>query len=208
MSNGKYGNKGILCYIYLCQCDQDYIRQAIASDSTGRLKTEKDTKRLFRVFCRRYSHHDAEKVFPWASKYVKFDETRQQGEMSKGPYWIKGEPACSHASASFILILNIVYFINLAVKTKLHLDAPRAEHTDRQSLLDYYDLFPRLPKYGDIKPRHFKKKPLRFRTGRKRTCNEPTVEEVGDMGEITEDEDEIDVEEEDADANGGVVKGT
>lgn len=47
----------------------------------------------------------------------------------------------------------------MAVKLKQHLDAPRLERTDRQSLLDYYDLFPRLPKYRNIEPRHFNTKP-------------------------------------------------
>ena len=85
----------------------------------------------------------------------------------------------------------LVYFLNLAVRVKLHLDAPRAEGTDRQSLLEYYDMFPRLPKYAAIKPRDFHKRPLRMVAGRKRNSNgAEQVEEYGHVKGMEEDIDE------------------
>ena len=86
-----------------------------------------------------------------------------------------------------------VYFLNLAVKTKLYLDAPRAEGTDRISLLEFYDTFPQMAKYQKIKPHHFKLKPARAKCLRKESSNNPEMEEFGaimDAMEVTEAEDE------------------
>ena len=86
-----------------------------------------------------------------------------------------------------------VYFLNLAVKTKLYLDAPRAEGTDRTSLLEFYDTFPQMAKYQNIKPHHFKLKPARAKCLRKESSNNPEMEEFGaimDEMEVTEAEDE------------------
>ena len=47
----------------------------------------------------------------------------------------------------------------MAVFTKLHLDKPRAEGTDRQDLLQFYDEFGHLPKFKSILPKHFKQVP-------------------------------------------------
>jgi hypothetical protein len=67
---------------------------------------------------------------------------------------------------------------------KLHLDSPRAEGSDRPSLLNFWDVFPRLPKFAAIKPRDFKPRPRRNRTT-KIGCAE-VVEEFGNI------EDEMD----------------
>ena len=84
-----------------------------------------------------------------------------------------------------------MYFVNLAVKTKLHLDNPRAEGADRQLLLDYYDMFPRLPKYKDIEAIHFAKKPLRASVQKKTTRTDmDEIEEFGEVADETEEEEE------------------
>ncbi len=46
---------------------------------------------------------------------------------------------------------------------KLHLDSPRAEGSDRLSLLNFWNVFPRLLKFAVIKPRDFKPRPRRNR---------------------------------------------
>ena len=86
-----------------------------------------------------------------------------------------------------------VFFLNLAVKTKLFLDAPRAEGTDRTSLLEFYDTFPQMAKYQNIKPHHFKLKPARTKRLRKESSDKPEKEEFGtimDEIEVTEAENE------------------
>ena len=86
-----------------------------------------------------------------------------------------------------------VYFLNLAVKPKLYLDAHRAEATNRTSLLEFYDTFPQMAKYQNIKPHHFKLKPARAKCLRKESSNNPEMEEFGaimDEMEVTEAEDE------------------
>ena len=86
-----------------------------------------------------------------------------------------------------------VYFLNLAVKKKLYLDAPRAEGTDRTSLLEFYDTFPQMTKYQNIKPYHLKLKPARAKCLRKGSSNNLEMEEFGaimDEIKVTEAEDE------------------
>lgn len=76
-----------------------------------------------------------------------------------------------------------VYFLNLAVKMKLHLDDldhPQKGGTDRQSLLDFYDNFPHNPKFRFIKPRDFKMKPVRSSAIGKKT----ETEDWDEFGEI------------------------
>ena len=86
-----------------------------------------------------------------------------------------------------------MYFVNLTVKTKMHLDAPRAEGTNCQSLLDYYNLFPKLLKYSNIKPSHFKRKPQRSRVIRKKSV-EPIIEEFGNIVNNAEEDEKTDIE--------------
>ena len=64
------------------------------------------------------------------------------------------------------------YFINLAVKTKLHIDAPRAEETDRQALLDFFDYFPQNKKFAYIKESDFEFKPVRASRASTRLIND------------------------------------
>lgn len=99
-----------------------------------------------------------------------------------------------------ILTLNIVYFTNLAVKAKIHINASQAKDIDRQLFLDYYDLFPKLPKYKQIKPCDFKKKPLRLRVKRKQKGNKPTIKAFEDPSEIDNSEGEA-ILSENADCN-------
>ena len=74
-----------------------------------------------------------------------------------------------------------MFFINLAVIIKLHLDFPWGQRTNCQVLFDYYDLFPRLSNYKKIKVKHFAKK-LFWETIKKRmTCRK--VDNIKNFGE-------------------------
>ena len=88
-----------------------------------------------------------------------------------------------------------VFFLNLAVKTKLFLDAPRAEGTDRTFLLEFYDTFPQMAKYQNINLHHFKLKPARTKRLRKESSDNPETEEFGtimdEMEVKNEDEDQF-----------------
>ena len=85
-----------------------------------------------------------------------------------------------------------MYFVNLAVKTKMHLDAPRVEDTDHQFFLDYYNLFPRLPKYSNIKFSHFKRKLQHSRVTKKSV--EPIIEEFGNIVNNAKEDERTDIE--------------
>ena len=74
----------------------------------------------------------------------------------------------------------------------MHLDVPRAEGTNRQSLLNYYNLFPRLPKYSNIKPSHFKRKLQHSRVTKK--IVEPIVEEFGNIVDNAKEDERTDIE--------------
>ncbi|MCJ1264231.1 hypothetical protein MMC22_004102 [Lobaria immixta] len=128
---------------------KDYVKLTLKDDHSGLLKSETDPRRLFDAFTKLYNHHEAESVFPWAAGSIKFDEPPVGRWMKRGPYWIK------------------VYFLHLAVKMKLHLDyieKPQVGVTDLQLLLEFYDSFPRNPKYRFINPQDFKLRPARLST--------------------------------------------
>jgi hypothetical protein len=93
--------------------------------------------------------------------------------------------------------IEIVWFVSLAVKTKLWLNwkaNPVVGGTDRQSLLEFYDTFPE-SKYERIKPSAFKLRP--WRESHKQKHRRAVVhEEFGDLEEQMDDTpstDELDV---------------
>ena len=61
---------------------------------------------------------------------------------------------------------------------KLHLDAPRVEKTDRQSLLDFFDYFSQNLKFRYIKEINFMLKPVHLSQGSIKVINK-NVEEFG-----------------------------
>lgn len=136
---------------------------------------ETDPTKLFRAFASGYDYHDAESVFPWASKWLHFSDIIPKPTLSKGPFWVKGPQHCT-LEWVFILIWNEVFFLNLAVQTKLFIYHPHSEETCRAALLRFYDEFPYLPKYAFIKPRHFRLRPRRPRKPHKRVPANPIVE--------------------------------
>jgi hypothetical protein len=84
----------------------------------------------------------------------------------------------------------VVFFVNLAVQTKMYLDYtknPTINGIDRQKLLDYFDEFPFLEKYKNIKVAAFKAKPLRRGKITKRKAASLEVEEYGDLDEEMDD---------------------
>ncbi|MCJ1465813.1 hypothetical protein MMC07_004432 [Pseudocyphellaria aurata] len=123
-----------------------YVIRMIAADAGGILRDTVEPGVLFQYFERRYSVHDAEDGFAWAARFIKFGHmTPGIKRLGPGPFWIKS------------------FFVNLAVKTKLHLDRPREAGFDREDLLTYYDQFPWLGQYEVIVPRHFELKVLKPR---------------------------------------------
>lgn len=83
--------------------------------------------------------------------------------------------------------------MNLAVKAKIHINVPQIKGTDCQSLLDYYDMFLRLPKYSDIKSGYFEKKPQCFGIMKKKNGADPIIEKFEDVDNNNEKDDETDI---------------
>lgn len=73
-----------------------------------------------------------------------------------------------------------MFFINLAIMTKLHLDDLWDSKTDYQLLFDYYNFFLGLSKYEKIEVRYFAKKLLRETIRKKKTYRE--VNNIEDFG--------------------------
>ena len=61
----------------------------------------------------------------------------------------------------FILIWKSVFFVNLIVKIKMHLNHSREKNFDRQNLLNFWDSFFRLFQFTRIKLKHFNRKFIR-----------------------------------------------
>ena len=141
---------------------KDYVKTALSKDKLQLLMSETNSQKLFAAFFTLYDHHDAKSIFFWAVKYLVFANTVKQSIMSRDSYWIKN--VLLSRERFFILIWRTVYFVNLTVKMKLHLNNPRAKHSDRTFLLHYYDVFSLILKYFTIKSQHFRLRPKRSKT--------------------------------------------
>lgn len=96
--------------------------------------------------------------------------------------------------------MKTAFFINFAVKMKLHFDKPREQGHDCQNLLDFYDQFPSCQEFIKIKPRHFEFKPLRLpQSSRAKTVLTP---ETMVFGRLNEEMDEGCLSESDEDLDG------
>ncbi|MCJ1426568.1 hypothetical protein MMC29_004471, partial [Sticta canariensis] len=56
---------------------------------SGLLQDETDTKKIFKSFAKLYNHHNAETVFNFAAKIIKFDEPLRNDRLRKSLFWIK-----------------------------------------------------------------------------------------------------------------------
>jgi len=70
---------------------EKYVKKVMESEVMDLLRKEKDPRRLVTAFDKKYDFHDAEIVFPWAAKTIKFSTTTTQTDTYTGPGWIKSE---------------------------------------------------------------------------------------------------------------------
>lgn len=106
-------------------------------------------------------------------------------------------------AALFRTDMKTAFFINLAVKMKLHLDKPREQGHDHQNLLDFYDQFPFCQQFIKIKPRHYKTKALRPpQKSRAKTILTPETMVFGQLNEEM-DEGFLSESDEDLDSDQG-----
>lgn len=106
-------------------------------------------------------------MFLWAASSIKFDKPSSGSWMKRGLYWIKDLFSMTQLGPTLDTNMKQVYFLNLAVKMKLHLNNlknPQVEGTNCQSLFEFYDCFSYNPKYNFIHPRDFKHWPIRVST--------------------------------------------
>ena len=114
-------------------------------------------------------------------------------------------PIPIHTATTNLSNPHEAFFLNLAVKMKLHLDDPRGDGSDRESLLRFYDAFPRVRRYSRIPVTALKRKRVpRIEKSRKKTNRVP-CEVFGSLpGEeeiLASDDDEQDEKKEEGNSS-------
>ena len=130
---------------------QDYIKTVIEKDLLSLFRMKMNSAKLFHAFQQQYNHYDVKTVFSWAVREIMFWELSKETAMSQRLYWIKGVLSCYDVDSLYTNMNSVVFFLNLAVKMKLHLNASHAEGLDCSALLFYYDEFLKRLKYDVIK---------------------------------------------------------
>ena len=68
---------------------------------------------------------------------------------------------CNVLLIDFHIDMKTAFFVNLAVKVKIHLDRSRDEDSDRLVFMDFWDSFLRLSDFIKIRFKHFHRKFIR-----------------------------------------------
>lgn len=127
---------------------------------------------IFTAFWDNYHPQNAEKVFLWVARFIQFNEPlSSDGIMPPGSFWVKSKfcsfflpfflyfkpqtPSPSPLLRSLLWLSKLIsqplpppspkksaFFVNLAVKTKLHLDAPDDPDSTWPDLQGFFDTFP------------------------------------------------------------------
>jgi hypothetical protein len=133
---------------------QKYVKTIIQKNTLELLMSQSNFNVLFKAFNFMYDHHDAEAVFSWTIKYLIYFDIVKKFILFRDFYWVKDDNFLY--LRIFILIWRKVFFLNLIVKMKIHLNNSRVEKSNRISLFNFYDVFSHFLKFVIIKSRDFK----------------------------------------------------
>ena len=72
-------------------CKKSYVQSCIEKDKTSMLRNCTDPTVLFTTFSSLFSFNDAEMVFSFAARDIKFNEKSRATKLKRGPWWIKSK---------------------------------------------------------------------------------------------------------------------